>query len=124
MKNTIAYLFTILSFQLFSEVVVLESKDETSADIPMSFKVEKTNWDESMGWLYVWGTVTNTGNKAYSYVKVTITARDSKGGLVTRKSIYTAPRDIGPGQVGYVERSPLQCDGVKPVKIEVKVTGS
>lgn len=97
-----------------------ESTDVTSQDLPLDFQVEKVEWN-IIRHLVVWGSVRNTGPKPYSFVKVTLTAKDSSRKLMAREETYADPHDIGPGQVGYMR---LSLDlKEEPAFIEYKVTG-
>ena len=103
------------------ELIVVKSKNTTSEDIPLQFKLEKTKWDGDK--IKIWGTVKNTGKIRYEYVKVIFTVRDSKGKFIGRNSWYAEPNTIGLGQVGYIEDDFVECEGRKPSKIEYSVVG-
>jgi hypothetical protein len=97
-----------------------ESADVTSEDLPLHFQVEKVEWDILRD-LVVWGSVRNTDSKPHTFVKLTLTAKDSYGKLMTRGYTYADPHDIGPGQVGYVR---LSLDlKEEPAIVEYKITG-
>lgn len=102
-------------------IYVRKSQDRTSKDLPFQYKEDKTVWEGDGVRMY--GTVENTGSTAYRYVKVTFTASKSSGGFITREICYTDPNDIGPRQVGYVERF-IDTGGEKPGKIEWVITGN
>lgn len=127
----IALLSCILGIGLFGgcaqllmkeTVIALEtSKEATSADIPLELTVEKSRWDGKD--MLIWGTIKNMGNKTYKYVKVICTVKDSSGGFIGRKTWLATPHTIGPGQVGYIEGSFIECEGRKPDCLEYKVIG-
>ena len=104
-----------------AQLITTKSKDATSKDIPLQFKLEKTTWERDN--IYIWGTVKNTGQVKYRYVEVVVTAKDARGKFIGRRSWFVEPDDIGPGQVGYTEKQHVECEGRKPALLEYSVLG-
>jgi hypothetical protein len=124
MKKSIAVLAIILvtAFSAFSEeIAVVKSSAQTSSDIPLSFTFEKAKWENNK--LYIWGTVKNTSNRTYKFVKVVFTVKDKDNKFISRRSWYVDPTTIEPGKVGYIENHHVECEGKRPAKIEYSVLG-
>jgi len=119
----VAILYTLLasSSALAAEIIITESADVTSKDLPLKFTLEKTTWRRDH--IYIFGTVKNTGTTKYRYVQVIFTVKDAEGKFIGRRTVFVSPFDIGPGQVGYIEGSFVECEGRKPSKVEYSVIG-
>lgn len=104
-----------------AEVVVVESKDQTSKDLKLKFELEKTTWDDET--LNIWGTVENTGKVKYKYVQVIFTCKDKNKKFLGRNTWFVEPEDIGKGEVGYIEEKFVETEGRKPAILEWKVIG-
>lgn len=107
---------------LYAEVTAVESKNKTSADIPLKFDLEKTEWTPTVKKLQIWGTVRNTGKKTYPFVTVIVAAYDAAGKFLGRDTLYSEPSMIKPAQVGYVN-SFLNTGEQIPAKLEYTVSG-
>jgi hypothetical protein len=104
-----------------AQPVVTRSKDITSKDIPLKFKVEKTTWDGTD--IRIWGTVKNTGQVKYRSVKLIFTTKDAHGKFIGRNSWFADPSEMESGQVGYIEDKFVECDGARPALLEYSVIG-
>jgi hypothetical protein len=104
-----------------AELITTQSADVTSKDLPLKFVLEKTTWDRDD--ILIWGTVKNTGSAKYRIVKVIFTVRTPKGEFIGRKTWHVEPNEVGPRQVGYIEKKFVECEGRKPSKIEYSVIG-
>lgn len=104
-----------------AEVVVVESKDQTSKDLKLKFELEKTTWDDET--LNIWGTVENTGKVKYKYVQVIFTCKDKNKKFLGRNTWFVEPEDIGKGEVSYIEEKFVETEGRKPAILEWKVIG-
>ena len=107
------------NYAVAGEILQVKSKDKTSANIPLKFTFEKTKWDGDDIW--VWGTISNQTNKTYKSVYVIFTARGHSGKFIGRKTCRAKPPEIAPGQVGYIEKRYIDCEGRKPISIEFMV---
>ena len=119
--DTAIALVLIVNVAIAAQIITTKSKDVTSKDIPLQFKLEKTTWDGD--YIRVWGTVKNTGRANYHFVKIVFTAKDAQGKFISRTSQYADPYDIEPGQVGYLEGALIECDGTRPAALEYSVLG-
>jgi hypothetical protein len=104
-----------------AQPIITKSKDVTSKDIPLTFKLEKTTWDGSD--IRVWGTVKNPSKTKYTSVQVIFTAKDGNGNFIGRHTWFTDPSEIAEGQVGYIEGDFVDCDGKQPTVLEYSVIG-
>ena len=111
--------FSWISVAVAGEIIVTQSTDVTSKDVPLKFELEKTVWDGQM--VHIWGKVSDAGSTKYETVRVVFTAKDASGKFLGRRTWFVDPSDIGPGQVGYIEDKFVDCDGQKPSKIEYSV---
>ena len=100
-------------------LVTVASKDKTSSEIPLTFVVEKTKMVGE--YCQIWGTVRNTGSKAYKRVSVVITLKQGDV-FLSREAKLTEPDMIGPGEVGYIHGSYITCEGRTPTVLEYTVT--
>ncbi len=92
----------VAPINVYSEVSVLPSKNKTSADVPLNFELERTEWSSGVQQLQVWGTIRNNSKKKFDSVTVVISAYDSAGKFLGRETKYAAPLLIKPGQVSYI----------------------
>jgi len=101
----------------------IKSKEKTAEDIPLDFDVEKTEYE--YGYFKIWGSVKGSKkNRSYKWVQVTFSLYGGRGGdLIARESTFADPKDIGPGQVGYIIGYPIECNISKLNVVEYKVTG-
>lgn len=101
----------------------IKSKQRTAEDIPLDFEVDKTEY--SNGYLRIWGNIKGSKkNQSYTFVKVTFSLYGGRGGdLLAREYTYANPKDIGPGEIGYIIEYLIKCDISKLNVIEYKVTG-
>jgi hypothetical protein len=121
MKRALMVIVAMMAASAFGQnIYVSKSQEKTALDLPFSYEAEKTVMDGNR--FKMIGTVKNTGQSSYQYVKVTFTASKGYGTFIARDFAYTEPNDIGPGQVGYIDTT-IDVDGVKPDKIEWTVTG-
>ena len=104
-----------------AEIIVVESKETTAADIPLSFELQKTTWNDEK--VRIWGKVTNSGKATYKFVKVIFSSFDKDGKFLGRDTWHCDPDVIGPKQVGYVDDRFLETEGRRPAKIEFRVLG-
>jgi hypothetical protein len=107
-----------------SEVIVVESKDVTSKDIPLKFELQKTTWDGGQGMIRIWGKVSNDSKTPYEFVQLSFTAYDKDGKFIGRKQWVCNPANVGTRQVGYIDDDFIETEGRKPFKIEFKVLGT
>lgn len=122
MKKALMILVAMMAASAFGQSISVSRSDEkTSKDLPFTYEAEKTSMDGTGVRLI--GTVKNTGQSTYRYVKVTFTASKGYGAFIARDYTYTDPNEIGPGQVGYVEMW-INTDGVKPDSIKWSLTGN
>lgn len=117
----IALCVTFLSRNAYCDVSVLPSKNKTSADIPLTFELERTEWAEGVKQLQLWGTVRNTGKKTFDLVTVIVAAYDSSGKFLGREIKYADPSLIKPGQVSYVNGF-INTGKQLPVRLEYTVS--
>lgn len=101
-------------------IYVTKSQDTTSSALPLSYVEQKTTFDGRR--VQMTGTVKNTGSVRYKWVKVIFTASRSSGGFIQRDYTYADPKEIGPGQIGFVKCT-INTDGERPGKIEWLVMG-
>jgi hypothetical protein len=101
--------------------MVVRGEDKTSADIPLLLELEKTMWTGTD--VRLWGTVRNRGATSFRFVRVILTARDSRGQFIGRNTWFAQPSAVGPGQVGYIEGVFVECEGRRPAVIEFSVVG-
>jgi hypothetical protein len=104
-----------------NEITVVKSENKTSADIPVKFKLERTEWSIGLDKLQVWGTVTNSGGQTYKYVTVVFSAYDASRKFLGRNTEFAEPTLIKPGQVGYVNGF-LDTAKEMPSELEYNVT--
>lgn len=104
-----------------AELIVVESEDQTSKDLPLKFELEKTTWEFDT--FQIWGKVENTGKAKYKFVRVTFTCKDKDKKFLGRKSWFVDPSEIGKDEVSYIEGSHVETEGRKPAIVEWKVTG-
>ena len=102
-------------------IYVAKSQDRTSKDLPLAYVEQQTTFDGSR--VQMVGTVKNTGSIAYEYVKVMFIASRSSGGFIARNYTYAEPKEIAPGQIGFIECN-IDVAGEKPGKIEWIVMGT
>ena len=122
MKTT-AVIFSALAIctgAFGQNIYVAKSQDRTSQDLPLSYVEQKTTFDGKR--VQMVGTVKNTGSVAYKWVKVVFTASRSSGGFIERDYAYAEPKEIEPGQIGFVDCT-IDVAGEKPGKIEWTVMG-
>lgn len=106
---------------VFSQnIYVAKSQERTSEDLPLTYRADRT--DISRTGVQLQGVVRNTGSTPYRWVKVTFTASSSSGAFIARDYTYTEPKEIGPGEVAYIDKW-LDTRGERPGKIEWNVTG-
>lgn len=60
-------------------------------------------YEDSIGYLHVVGTVTNTGSSTARYVEVIVTFRDAAGNAVATTFTFTSPTDLDAGASGSFE---------------------
>lgn len=102
-------------------IYVAKTQDRTSEDLPLAYVEQKTVFNGNR--VQMVGTVKNTGSVAYKWVKVVFTASRSSGGFIERNYTYTEPKEIAPGQIGFVDCT-IDTAGEKPGKIEWAVMGN
>lgn len=121
MKKALMILVAMASVSSWGQnISVSKSQDATAEDLPLTYSAERTEVERTG--VLLMGTVKNTGKIPYRYVKVTFTVKKSSGGFITRDVAYTDPTDIGPGQVGYIDKW-IDTGGEVPGKIEWSITG-
>ena len=122
MKKAIIVMVAMMIGNAYAQnIYVSKSDDKTSMDLPFSYEAEKTYMDGNG--VHLIGKVKNTGQSTYSYVKITFTALKGYGTFLARDYVYTDPKDIGPGQVGYVDTK-VDTGGVKPDNVKWVITGN
>jgi hypothetical protein len=117
----VVLLFAAPSNVARAELIVVESKDVTSKDVPVKFTLERTSWKYDS--LVVWGKVQNGGTRKYGFVKVLITALDKDKKFLGRIEVFCDPHSLDKGQVGYITQAILDTEERRPAAIEVKVLG-
>lgn len=121
MKNALMILVAMAAASACGQgIYVTKSQDRTSKDLPLAYVEQQTTFDGSR--VQMVGTVKNTGGVAYKWVKVVFTASRSSGGFIARNYTYAEPKEIDPGQIGFIECS-IDVAGEKPGKIEWNVMG-
>jgi hypothetical protein len=114
-KNAFAFTHHVGQFRF------TDSSVRTAEDIDLDFTPEKAEW--VYGKVRVLGRVTNKTNRSYRFVKITFSAMGTgHGNLLGRTFTFTDPSDIGPREVGYIDRR-IDCNNQKPNDIEYKITG-
>ena len=121
MKIALTILVVMMAASSFGQnIYVAKSQDRTSEDLPLSYVEQKTTFDGSA--VDMVGTVKNTGSVPYEWVKVVFTASKSSGAFIDRNYSYSDPKEIGPGQIAFVECR-INTNGEKPGKIEWTLMG-
>jgi hypothetical protein len=81
--------------------IFIESWSETTKQPYREFRVENVKtWTDTLGYLHVVGDVVNTGTLTAKYVNVVVTFYDKEGKIVSAKSGYVTPSELGAGSRG------------------------
>ena len=122
MKTALMILVAMLAAGAWGQSINVSKSDEkTSKDLPFTYEAEKTAMDGNG--VHLIGTVKNTGQSTYRYVKLTFTLNKGYSTFLARDIAYADPNQIGPGQVGYIDTT-INTDGVKPDNVKWTVTGN
>ncbi len=100
------------------EIKVIPSPQKASRDTGLELVVERI--EISTGRLEIQGTVENTGSQVAGFVRVFLTIKDAGGNFITRGDYLVDPSEIGPGEVGYLDRR-IDVKGKTPGIVEYTV---
>ena len=105
------------------KIILVQSKDTTSKDIPLTFELEKTEVDK-VNDLQIWGTIRNESDVTFDLVKITFTTRDKQKKFLGRDEWYCEPSTLRKGDAGYITAKFVAGDSKKAAILEYKITGS
>ena len=97
----------------------LKFEDKTSANMPITFTVQKTKWRNEK--IQIWGQFTNNGHIEFKSVSVSLTALDKDRKFLGRQKHYSDPMDLEPGEEGTINAGWIDTEKKVPKYIQFKV---
>jgi len=99
----------------------VERSDEvTSQDVPLTFELQKIEWNVVNNYVQLWGRISNSTHRKYEWVHITFTLYDAQGKLLEREGTYVDGLDLPPGKLSYIDVR-IYSKGGRPARIEYKI---
>ena len=107
-------LYLLLNVIIISSAQALEviPAEQTGDSAGLSFTLERT--EEAHGNMYIWATISNTGEESRNFVNVILEVRDANNVIIDRKTVSVKPQTLHPGEQGVIEEFAIASESSHP----------